>query len=169
MSSILGSPVLLVGGGGVGAAVDSYNINKAYFTSFNTCVIGAIFNKVPPTGFYGVEATREWVGKYFDRFLPGDAAYGFLAQQGEGEGTDNEEVQRALLRQMQTQLDGRQMLHDLFVAQIRMRDRHCNISVHNPISGTPIIVEANHSGRLRSKRSREEVENSAVMEGATGG
>jgi hypothetical protein len=59
--------VVLVGGSGVGAAVDGFNLNATYFESKNVPVIGAIFNKLSETGFYSLENCRKEVTKYFEQ------------------------------------------------------------------------------------------------------
>ncbi|KAL7560655.1 hypothetical protein ACA910_001338 [Epithemia clementina (nom. ined.)] len=57
--------VLLVGGSGVGAAVDAYNLNANYFASAKVPVLGAIFNKLSLTGYYALEECRKQVSFYF--------------------------------------------------------------------------------------------------------
>lgn len=59
--------VLLVGGSGVGAAVDGFNLNATYFEMAGVPVIGAIFNKLALDGFYSLESCREQVTRYFDQ------------------------------------------------------------------------------------------------------
>ena len=59
--------VLLVGGSGVGAAVDSYNLNATYFQHKQVPVLGAIFNKLAPSGFYSLSNCREQVSLYFQQ------------------------------------------------------------------------------------------------------
>lgn len=68
--------VLLVGGPGVGAAVDAYNLNASYFAKLP--VIGAIFNKLPLTGYYRLEDCREQVTLYFEQYRPQQRAFGFV-------------------------------------------------------------------------------------------
>ncbi|GKY95200.1 hypothetical protein MPSEU_000483200 [Mayamaea pseudoterrestris] len=58
--------VILVGGSGVGAAVDAFNLNATYFKSKGVPVLGAIFNKLSLTGFYSLESCKEQVTRYFD-------------------------------------------------------------------------------------------------------
>lgn len=74
----LNAPVLLIGKSGVGDAVDSYNLNSAYFESFGVKVLGGIFNKLDLTGFYNLESCREAVSLYFDKFKPHQRPYGFI-------------------------------------------------------------------------------------------
>jgi len=58
--------VVLVGGPGVGAAVDAFNLNATYFAKYRIPVMGAIFNKLELTGFYALESCRSEVTGYFD-------------------------------------------------------------------------------------------------------
>ena len=57
--------VVLVGGVGVGAAVDAFDLNATYFESKQVPVLGAIFNKLPLTGFYSLDNCREQITRYF--------------------------------------------------------------------------------------------------------
>lgn len=59
--------VVVVGGSGVGAAVDSFNLNATYFEMKKVPVMGAIFNKLSTEGFYSLENCRTQVTKYFDQ------------------------------------------------------------------------------------------------------
>lgn len=70
----LAIPVLLVGRSGVGDAIDSFNINKAYFDHFGVKVLGAVFNKVEDP----FEDIKEHVTRYFAQTYPEASAYGFI-------------------------------------------------------------------------------------------
>jgi hypothetical protein len=61
--------VLLVGGSGVGSAVDAFNLNASYFERAGLPVIGAVFNKLSTDkeSFYSLEKCREQVTKYFEQ------------------------------------------------------------------------------------------------------
>jgi hypothetical protein len=58
--------VLLVGGSGVGGAVDAFNLNATYFSSRGVPVLGGVFNKLPLDGYYSLESCREQVTRYFE-------------------------------------------------------------------------------------------------------
>ena len=58
---------LLVGGSGVGAAVDGYNLNAAFFENAQVPVLGAIFNKLSLTGYYALEHCQKQVSMYFEQ------------------------------------------------------------------------------------------------------
>jgi len=72
------SPVLLVGKAGVGDAIDSFNLGACFFEARRIPVLGAIFNKLPPTGFYGLKACSEYVRKYMRLARPRQSVYGLL-------------------------------------------------------------------------------------------
>jgi AAA domain len=58
--------VVLVGGSGVGGAVDAFNLNATYFESRQVPVLGAIFNKLEPSGYYSLENCRDQITRYFE-------------------------------------------------------------------------------------------------------
>ena len=70
--------VVLVGGVGVGAAVDAFNLNATYFASAGVPVLGAIFNKLPADGFYSLEQCRDQVTSYMEQYQPERKAFGFV-------------------------------------------------------------------------------------------
>lgn len=70
--------VLIVGGSGVGAAVDAFNLNATYFQVRNVPVLGAVFNKLSMEGFYSLENCREQVTKYFDQTSGDSRPFGFV-------------------------------------------------------------------------------------------
>lgn len=71
-------PVLLIGKSGVGDAVDSYNLNSAYFEQKGVRVLGGIFNKLPLEGYYSLEACQESVTSYFQQHKRQHMPYGFV-------------------------------------------------------------------------------------------
>jgi dethiobiotin synthetase len=76
----LRAPVVLVGKSGVGDAVDSYNLNSAFFEHSGVCVLGGIFNKLPLEGYYSVEACKGAVTQYFELFKSNQLPYGFVPE-----------------------------------------------------------------------------------------
>ena len=74
--------VILVGGSGVGAAVDAFNLNAAYFEQSNVPVMGGIFNKLPDSGFYSRENCKEQISAYFrqsvEQVEKGRRPFGFV-------------------------------------------------------------------------------------------
>ncbi|KAL7472447.1 hypothetical protein ACHAXS_012781 [Conticribra weissflogii] len=74
------APVLLVGKAGVGDAVDSFNLNAAYFASGHVPVIGAVFNKLSAEGYYSLEKCKEAIDAYFDEYQPNRKVYGYVPE-----------------------------------------------------------------------------------------
>lgn len=74
--------VILVGGSGVGAAVDAFNLNAAFFEQSDVPVIGGIFNKLSESGFYSLENCKEQVSAYFSQSIEqtekGRRPFGFV-------------------------------------------------------------------------------------------
>ena len=69
-----------MGGSGVGAAVDAFNLNASFFESAGIPVMGAIFNKLPLDGFYSLGSCKKQVSLYFDQYQPNKQAFGFVQQ-----------------------------------------------------------------------------------------
>ncbi|KAG6617234.1 P-loop containing nucleoside triphosphate hydrolase [Phytophthora cinnamomi] len=84
VAKTLGTPVVLVGKKGVGDAVDSFNLNAAFFESHGVKVLGGIFNRLPEDGFYSLEHCREHVTAYFEQFQPDKHVYGFIPELTDG-------------------------------------------------------------------------------------
>ncbi len=78
VAKLLDVPVLLVGKSGVGDAVDSHNLNAAYFQHSGVTVLGSIFNKLSLEGFYNLEACKTSIDSYFHQYGNGQKAYGYL-------------------------------------------------------------------------------------------
>jgi dethiobiotin synthetase len=76
------APVLLVGKSGVGDAVDSHNLNSAYFELHRVKVLGAIFNKLSTdeSNWYNLQNCKMAVESYFSQFRRNQVAYGFVPQ-----------------------------------------------------------------------------------------
>ena len=60
--------VILVGGKGVGDAVDTFNLNATFFESQGVNVIGGIFNRLPLTGYYSLENCKSAICSYFEQY-----------------------------------------------------------------------------------------------------
>eukprot|EP01032_Pedospumella_encystans_P014223 gene14223-16352_t len=88
----LNAPVLLVGKSGVGDAVDSYNLNSAYFELKGVRVLGGVFNKLPLDGYYSLDNCKDAVSMYFQQFKPLEMPYGFVPTI-DAKPTDNKSVE----------------------------------------------------------------------------
>lgn len=77
--------VILVGGSGVGQAVDAFNLNASYFEhQAGLPVLGGIFNKLSETGYYSLESCKAQLTAYFatsdEQICRERQAFGFLPQ-----------------------------------------------------------------------------------------
>ncbi|CAJ1966892.1 unnamed protein product [Cylindrotheca closterium] len=76
------APALVVGGSGVGGAVDAYNLNATYLEGAKVPVIGALFNKLNLEGFYSLENCKQQISLYFatngHQQRHGRKAFGFV-------------------------------------------------------------------------------------------
>ena len=70
--------VLIVGGSGVGAAVDAFNLNASYFKAHDIPGVGAVYNKLSLEGFYSLENCRRQVTAYFDQNPSAGRPFGFV-------------------------------------------------------------------------------------------
>ena len=59
--------VIVVGGSGVGAAVDAFNLNATYFEAGQVPVMGGIFNKLATEGYYSLENCKQQLTAYFQQ------------------------------------------------------------------------------------------------------
>ncbi|GAB5354011.1 hypothetical protein AAMO2058_000083200 [Amorphochlora amoebiformis] len=81
IAAALNIPVLLVGKKGVGDAVDSTNLNKAFFENKGVRVLGSVFNKIPDDGsYYSLGKIKKSVLSYFNQFDPKHKVYGFIPE-----------------------------------------------------------------------------------------
>lgn len=74
------APVVIVGRPGVGDAVDSFNLCAALFEAQRIPVLGAIFNKLNPSGFYSRDKCEAYIRKYMAAHRPRQRVYGLLPQ-----------------------------------------------------------------------------------------
>ena len=70
--------MVIVGRPGVGDAIDSFNLCAATFEMQRVPVIGGIFNKLNPTGFYSRDKCDVYVRKYMSANRPRQRVYGLL-------------------------------------------------------------------------------------------
>ena len=75
------APVVIVGRPGVGDAVDSFNLCASYFEAQRVPVLGGIFNKLAPAGFYSLDNCRRYVSSYMALRRPRQRVYGMLPAQ----------------------------------------------------------------------------------------
>jgi dethiobiotin synthetase len=81
VAKLLNAPVLLVGQAGIGNAIDSFNLMRAFFTLHSVDVIGGVFNNIPAkVSYHTYERCVEYVTKYFDVHQDDVSLYGFIPQ-----------------------------------------------------------------------------------------
>jgi hypothetical protein len=164
--------VVLVGGSGVGAAVDAYNLNATYFASKDVSVIGTIFNKLSLTGFYSLENCKEQITRYFDLQAgnlqkdngPTPQAFGFVPMVPEmnEEGIDDfidlfsDHVDVPALVAAASLVKG----VELTLPQL-LSMKKTSVVANKNASNPAIRIKAN-----RKTRSRSEIEQEAVLSGA---
>lgn len=73
--------VLLIGKKGVGDAIDSYNLNRAYFQTEGAVVVGSVFNRLPVEGYYSLENCKTALETWFARSRPAtEQCFGMLPE-----------------------------------------------------------------------------------------
>ncbi len=129
--------MLIVGKKGVGDAIDSFNLNAAYFERHDCHVLGCIFNKLPESGYYSLDKCEASVREYFAKHNKANP-YGFLP-----------------LKEFKLPEEA----IDLFSSQIDVpRLLYCAASLQRPKCRVSI--------KSPERRSRAEVEQMAIIEGS---
>lgn len=161
--------VCLVGGSGVGAAVDAFNLNATYFEQAGIPVLGAIFNKLSETGFYSLENCRTQVTSYFDQneeqIEKGHRPFGFLPLFPKIAGKNALQYVDEYFRIFGQNVDVKAILE----AATRIKQNEQVQSVIEPTSGERVVKRQKLAGpkRLpRPLRSRKEIESVAINMGA---
>lgn len=187
VASTIEAPVVLVGKKGVGDAVDSFNLNACFFESKGVKVLGAIFNQLPPDGFYSLEKCRESVTEYFTQYQPDKAVYGFIPELAAEEETASEPSDpktHAFMTPTESARASRVI--DAFTTAVDLpkllEDAKRNQSAKPERPTRPIGPDTSSNGNKRSapqldkqnggssvKRTRQEIQAAALAEGAKGG
>lgn len=160
--------VVLVGGSGVGAAVDAFNLNATYFESRHVPVIGAIFNKLPLEGFYSLENCKEQVTRYFDLRRRNNGShhqvFGFVPLVCINEGTATA-LDRALhlIDTFEKHVDVSALINA--VAQVKKAERPLPEMIQTS-RALPRQERAAMAFASRKLRSRQEIERQAIELGA---
>lgn len=127
VASELDVPVLLVGKSGVGDAVDSYNMNAAFFQAKGVHVLGGIFNKLPTVGYYNVQSCAVAVNSFFEQYKPDQKPYGFIPaiNSNTDDSSDsgsviskNRTFEQKLLDEFLKAVDINRMIHDVWIHKI---------------------------------------------------
>jgi len=151
--------VLLVGGSGVGAAVDSYNLNATYFMHNHVPVLGAVFNKLSVEGFYSLENCREQVSRYFDQYQPQARPFGFVPlYPAIAKGPEAIDNVQDYIQIFQTQVDVSGIREEALRIRSRLAtDLDSIVAVEAPEKASTPKTQ---------KKARTEIEQSAILAGA---
>ena len=172
--------VLVVGGPGVGGAVDAFNLNATYFEQANVPVLGAIFNKLALDGFYSLENCKEAISSYFaqneHQIKHRRQPFGFVPLFPRLGGSDPMSHVFEYIRVFKDHVDVVSLLHSAHA--IRQSYKNADDSTngkHKTISADDIVryqssmkrQKVENGGRITRKfRSRYDIEQSAIMAGA---
>ena len=165
--------VVLVGGPGVGGAVDAFNLNATYFERAKVPVLGAIFNKLSLEGFYSLENCKSAITSYFEQNEHQQSldrkAFGFVPL---FPGISDEILTDKVfeyIKTFQDHVDIQGILHgagkvlDQSLPVEMEIDEGAN--VNNPVSLFRPVKRVKATGKRG--RSREEIEQSAIEAGAS--
>lgn len=157
--------VLLVGGPGVGSAVDAFNLNATYFDNAQVPVLGAIFNKLSLDGFYSLENCKNQISMYFEQNGPQQQyrrPFGFVPVFPKLGGTDAIKHIHDFIRVFGENVDMDALLDAAYKIQQQPTDG--STGGQNPgFVGPPAKRRKTNS---TSARTREEIENLAIDAGA---
>ena len=169
--------VIVVGGSGVGAAVDAFNLNASYFEMGKVPVMGGIFNKLSTEGYYSLENCKQQLTSYFQQSefqkLLDRAAFGFVPLfdglgdddaikhvdkfiQIFGEHVDIKRILEKATRLKQQYSGGASMDIDPPVATAKTADTH----------SAPLKKRFKSNAAAIAKLSRADIERSAAGQGA---
>ena len=182
--------VLVVGGSGVGGAVDAFNLNATYFERVHVPVLGAIFNKLSLDGFYSLENCKTAVSHYFGQnphqLQHGRQAFGFVPlhdgiASGNGDDYNNDSTMRRHIEDFgrifgeHVDIDGilkaaKQIQDQSFPRPMETssdEDGGERTSLSTPPPPPPFTAKRQKVVRLSgTTRSRAEIEDAAIQAGA---
>lgn len=158
--------VLLVGGPGVGSAVDAYNLNATYFQRANVPVLGAVFNKLSLEGFYSLDNCKKQISMYFAQHGKGHKPFGFIPVFPKMGGADAFDHVHDFIRVFGEHFDMDDLLKAAYKVQQRQLDGSSDDSIRHspPKTIEPPVKRLKVS--LNPIRTREEIEQLAISAGA---
>jgi hypothetical protein len=157
--------VVLVGGSGVGGAVDAFNLNATYFEMKHVPVLGAIFNKLSSEdGFYSLENCKQQVTAYFDQDshhqAMGRRPFGFVPLLPEIAGPDGMNHVQEFFRIFGSHVD----VKGIVEAATRVKESAAIVSTKHDTCPVKPMRMASTNGA--STRKRTEIEAAAIDAGA---
>jgi AAA domain len=163
--------VVLVGGSGVGAAVDAFNLNVAYFEHQAAIpVMGGIFNKLSAEGYYSLASCKAQVTAYFqtnqEQIDKGRQAFGFLPLFPRLIGKHALEHVDEYIRIFRDHV----RVSDILRAAERIKTSGAVAKQSKTLHSAPSVVlhdvQALTADSMARKRSRQEIEALAIAAGA---
>ena len=172
--------VLVVGGPGVGGAVDAFNLNATYFEQAKVPVLGALFNKLSLDGFYSLENCKKAISSYFaqneHQIKHRRQPFGFVPLFPQLGGSDPMSHVFEYIRVFKDHVDVVSLLHAAHVIRQSYKNSDDSTSgKHKTISADARAIDQSSikrqkvedGGHINRKfRSRDEIEQSAIMAGA---
>jgi hypothetical protein len=174
--------VLLVGGSGVGSAVDAFNLNATYFEAAQVPVLGALFNKLSMDGFYSLENCKTQITSYFDQnahqLALGKRPFGFVPLCPGIAGEEGMQHVDEFLRIFNERVDVDGLLQAATKVQQQQQSEPTPVSkttnghrtiVNKPPSPPPAKrrkVEYMETRKTEATRTRQEIERAAIKSGA---
>jgi hypothetical protein len=156
--------VLLVGGPGVGSAVDAFNLNATYFERVNVPVLGAIFNKLSLDGFYSLENCKEQISLYFSQnehqIKHQRKPFGFCPMFAQRKSQNAIDYAHEFIRVFGDHVDMNALLDS--ATEVKSR------SIVSDKTASRIFQSSEPASKRQkvSARTREEIENAAITAGA---
>lgn len=167
--------VVLIGGQGVGGAVDAFNLNATYFERAQVPVLGAIFNKLSLEGFYSLENCKSAITSYFaqneyQQKLEREA-FGFVPLFPGITGDKAMENVYDFIKTFRDHVDVQSILD----AAVKVQDQSFPVDMEIDEGGDQTVISASIVAARPKKRfkvagkrgrSREEIEEEAISAGA---
>lgn len=167
------APVVLVGKRGVGDAVDSFNLNAAFFRLHEVPVVGVLYNRLESEGYYSLEKCKNAVSKYFKIYGKAFKLFGFLPELklGSKNSNDSQSDANIFIDSFENNID-----FPSFLESIKMFNKHTTNNVEKEVQARAevklqdhlVANNSNDSSQIK-KRSRDSIQQEARGGGASGG
>jgi dethiobiotin synthetase len=165
--------VLLVGGAGVGSAVDTFNLNATYFEHRNIPVLGPVFNKLSLDGYYSLENCKREISLYFSKndhqIRCGRKPFGFIPLFSKIGGDDALDHVYDFIRVFGEHFDLKSLLDSAVIVQqsgVSRIKKECGNGQQGLESSTIPEEGRGERGGKGKFLSRNDIENSAIESGA---
>lgn len=164
--------VVLIGGPGVGGAVDAFNLNATYFERAQVPVLGAIFNKLSLEGFYSLDNCKTAITAFFaqneHQQRMGRQAFGFVPLFSGITGDKGMDRVFDYIKIFHEHVD----IQSILDAATKVQDQSFPVEMEIDEGIDPVVSTTSPRPAKRVKvtgkrgRSREEIEREAMQAGA---